>query len=616
MRKVFPLFFGIYLLIAGLVPAQAQTSSRVSLYALQTTSFPTMTAGLDVFDSTGDFVTGLTPDSITLLEDNQPRPIKSLEELLPGVKFTLALDPGPFFAYRDVNAVTRFDKVVQAVKTWTAIHPDSLGDDLSLVPTDGSPTPHLVTTAAFSDALAAYQPDLQRITSNPETLSHSLDIVTETTSQAGMKPVVLYITSVPTAAAISALDNLTQRAVDENIRVNVWIVASRDYFSHSGATALKDLAIRTGGQYVLFSGQEPLPSLETYLTPLRHSYHLTYSSGVLTSGSHSLTAQVNLSGEKITSAALPFDLNIQPPNPILVSPPVQIVRAAPDERTTAISSFLPSVQPISIIIEFPDGRKRPLASTTLYVDGKKVAENTTEPFTQFIWDISGYSVSGQHTLTVEAVDSFGLSKISLGLPVIVTIIQPQVGLLPYLSRNSRWVALVAILVAGLGLGLTLTLNWKRKFNPDVAGRGFHRDPLTQKIQSDGQRHGLHLPWARPAKPAEAYLVRLKDDGQPITSPPVPVITPGMTFGSDPIQATRILDDPSVSPLHARLTVKNGEYILTDEKSGAGTWVNYEPLTTPRHLQHGDVLQIGRFSYRFMLRKPPERPAPKITPTQK
>jgi hypothetical protein len=33
------------------------------------------------------------------------------------------------------------------------------------------------------------------------------------------------------------------------------------------------------------------------------------------------------------------------------------------------------------------------------------------------------------------------------------------------------------------------------------------------------------------------------------------------------------------------------------------------------LQHGDVLHIGRLSYRFMLRKPPERPAPRITPTR-
>ncbi len=90
----------------------------------------------------------------------------------------------------------------------------------------------------------------------------------------------------------------------------------------------------------------------------------------------------------------------------------------------------------------------------------------------------------------------------------------------------------------------------------------------------------------------------------------------MTFGSDPLKVTRILDDPSVSPLHARLREQNGEYILSDEKSVSGTWVNYEMLEAPRRLQHGDILQIGRLSYRFMLRKPPDLAAPTVTPTQK
>jgi pSer/pThr/pTyr-binding forkhead associated (FHA) protein len=90
----------------------------------------------------------------------------------------------------------------------------------------------------------------------------------------------------------------------------------------------------------------------------------------------------------------------------------------------------------------------------------------------------------------------------------------------------------------------------------------------------------------------------------------------MTFGSDPIQATRVLDDPSVSPLHARLKAENGQFMLSDEKSVAGTWVNYEPLAAPRPLRHGDVLQIGRLSYRFMLRRPPEIPAPRVVEVKK
>jgi hypothetical protein len=212
------------------------------------------------------------------------------------------------------------------------------------------------------------------------------------------------------------------------------------------------------------------------------------------------------------------------------------------------------------------------------------------------------------------VDDLGLSKTSLGVPVTVTIVRPQRGFLFFLSRNRLWVVIGSVLFAGTVLGAILVSGRIRR-RTRSAGREARHDPLTQPVPSETARRKPHLPWSRLSKQSDAYLIRLKEDGQPMIAPPIPVVTPEMTFGSDPIQATRILDDPSVSPLHARLKEENGEYILSDEKSIAGTSVNFELLTTPRRLQHDDVLQIGRLSYRFKLRKPPERPAPRVTPTR-
>jgi hypothetical protein len=616
MRKIQAVFLSVYLLISWLTPAQAQSNARLSLYSLQTASFPAMTAHLDVIDSAGNFVTGLTPTAVSLLEDNKPCQINSLEDFQPGTEFALALDPNPFFAYRDSNAITRYEKVIQVIKEWAASYPDSTGDDLSLIPNSGTAATHLATMAAFIDALAAYQPNMQSLVSSPETLSLALDVVSETTSKAGRKPVVLYITSIPAAGDIPVLQNLTQRAVAGNIRVHVWVVASLDYFTTSGVTALKDLAIQTNGQIVFFSGVEPLPNPEIYLAPLRHGYILSYSSGILTSGSYTLTAQVNLNDQTVTSAPLPFELDVQPPNPILVAPPVQIVRSAPDDRTTSASSFLPTQQPVNIIIEFPDGRMRPIVRTALYVDGLLADENTTEPFDQFTWDLSTYATSARHVLTVEASDNLGLSKVSLGLPVLVTVIQPPFGLLPWLTRNNQWVALGAILLAGAVLTVTLLRGLARKRHGGTVTSSSRQDPLTQSIHAGGKQRSLRLPWGRLVKPYQAYFVRLKEDGQPMTAPIIPMVTKEITFGSDPIHATRILSDPSVSPLHARLKEEHGEYFLSDEKSTAGTWVNYEQLTIPRRLHHGDVIHIGRLSYRFLFRKPPEQSAPQVVPTKK
>ena len=158
----------------------------------------------------------------------------------------------------------------------------------------------------------------------------------------------------------------------------LWLPAI--YFNTSGATALKDLSIRTGGAYALFSGSESLPDPEVYLTPLRHSYALAYDSSIRSTGTHTLHAQVDYAGGTLTSDSLTLPFTIEPPNPILVSPPGQIVRQGLDSRSMDFASFQPAAQEIEAIIEFTDGLKRPLTRTALYVDDVLVDENTSAPF--------------------------------------------------------------------------------------------------------------------------------------------------------------------------------------------------------------------------------------------
>ena len=619
MRKSLTAIIILAVALTWFVPVSAQGEARVDLYDLQTEAFPAMTATLDMFDAAGGFVSGLTSEKISVLEDDQPRPIGSLQERQPGAQFVVAFNPGPVFATRDVNAVSRSDKIIQTLREWAAARPGDASDDLSLVTTDGLVSLHLAA-GDFLDALAAYQPEARSIIPSLNTLSQALDIAAEPATQSGMKRAVLFITPLPDQTALSTLQSLTARAVQLKIRVYVWMVAPKDYFFTSGATALKDLAIQTGGQAFAYSGEEDLPDLETYLNPLRHTYTLTYTSGIKAPGSHTLVIQVDLDGQAVSATPLAFDLDVQPPNPILVSPPEQIVRQSLDVMRYNAMKLAPTEQMVEIIIEFPDGHLRPLVRTTLYVDGEIAAENTAEPFDKFTWDLDGYISSGQHNLQVEAVDSLGLSKVSLGVPVTVTVVKPQRGLLAFLVRNSLWIAGGAVLLAGAALVLILFAGGRLRRSSSAArrlSRKMRLDPLTQLIITTphAEKHGLQLPWARRRQNAPAYLVRMKGDDQPVTAPPIPLAGSEMTFGTDPTQATHVLDDPSVSPLHARLKKeRDGGFYLLDQNSTAGTWVNYEALTdTPKRLQHGDIIHMGQLSYRFMLRKPPEKPKPRIIP---
>ncbi|HEY5729239.1 MAG TPA: FHA domain-containing protein, partial [Anaerolineales bacterium] len=115
--------------------------------------------------------------------------------------------------------------------------------------------------------------------------------------------------------------------------------------------------------------------------------------------------------------------------------------------------------------------------------------------------------------------------------------------------------------------------------------------------------------------APAYLIRLTNGGEPASAAPIPVIEKEMTFGTDPVQSMYVLDDPSISPLHARIKRANeGIFVILDHGSVAGTWVNYEAVTREGvRLKHGDRIHFGQMHYRFDLSQPPAESEPKVIP---
>lgn len=53
--------------------------------------------------------------------------------------------------------------------------------------------------------------------------------------------------------------------------------------------------------------------------------------------------------------------------------------------------------------------------------------------------------------------------------------------------------------------------------------------------------------------------------------PIPVIEKEIIFGTDPVQCSQIIDDPSISSVHARLRqTDDGGFLLLDNNSIAGT----------------------------------------------
>jgi hypothetical protein len=633
MRKFLAFLVSVSLLLFPSALARAQSTSYAEIVAVDAQGFPQISALMNVYDVSGRFVEGLQPADLTALENGEPRPLDALTESAVPVQFVVAINPGPSLAVRDGNAVQRFTKVVEALSNWVNSQPPDLGDDLSLVSLSGS----LITHAKAKDwfvSLDSFKPDFRNTTPNLQTFSIALDTATATTSHAGMKRAILFITPHMDDPNIdNTVAPLIKSAVDARVRVFVWFVDGEQYFVTPSANAFKSLALQTGGSFFAFSGAETFPDLTTELAPLRHIYALTYTSALKTSGEHTFGMEVKSSEGKIQAQDQTFEVDVQPPNPIFVQPPLQIKRQPPVDDPYNTEILLPAKQTIEVLVEFPDGHPRDLKRTTLYVDGEVVDENTSAPFENFTWHLSTYEKSGQHELIVEAEDMLGLKKSSMGTPVTLTVIQPPRGIQAFLARFRSYLVLGAIGLAGLAL-LAILLRGR------VGGELFKRrrekrkqfeDPLTQpvvaltepptsplkkqKTKPTPRRAGwLQLPSKAPRLPeAPAYLKRLTNGGEPASLLPIPVLEKDITFGTDPVQSAHVLDDPSISPLHARIRrTPEGSFLIYDHGSVAGTWVNYEAVTREgRHLTHGDRIHFGQLMYRFDLSQPPAESEPKI-----
>lgn len=635
MRRIFAIFLILSLVVLPVTfvapeTARAQTDTYAEIASIDAQDFPLISALVDVYDANGEFTAGLQSNDLTAYEDGQPRPVDTLTESATPVQIVVAINPGPSLAVRDGNAVQRFTHVVGALSQWMGAQPGDSGDDLSLVSLSGS----LITHANLKDwfvSLDSFKPDFRNTTPNLQTLSIALDTVTAAVSQPGMKRAILFITPHMDDPNIdSAIAPLIQTALDSKVRVFVWFVDAEEYFVTASANAFQTLALQTSGTFFAFSGKEAFPDLELSLTPLRHTYMLTYTSSLSTAGEHSLGIQVESPQGALLTLDKNFSVDIRPPNPIFISPPLQITRQPPADDPYNAEVLIPAQQVIEVIVEFPDGHPRELKQTSLYVDGQLVAENTSEPFEKFIWDLSGYEKSGPHEIIVKAEDVLGLQKSSMGIPVTLTVTQPPRGVQALLARYRSYLVLGAIGLAGLAL---LVILLRGKVGGDLfKGRRTTRkrfeDPLTQpvvalteppvsatkKSKTEPRRTGW-LP-LRPDRIAEApaYLIRLTNGGEPASVSPIPVAEKDMTFGTDPVQSMRVLDDLSISPLHARIKqVEDGGFIIYDHGSVAGTWVNYEPVARAGcRLAHGDRIHFGQLFYRFDLNRPPAASEPKVT----
>jgi hypothetical protein len=626
-------FFIILLLLAGLTGkyslGSGQSGSAVIFSPPEIDKFPTIRFHLDLVDSEGNFVPDRKTTDLQIIENGETLASQTVEMVDTGVQVIVALNTSPALATQ-ANGISEYQRMIQTLQEWAQSRPAQILDDFSLATPTGLFLIRARDQQKFKQALAEFAPDLVKSQPSLNSLSEALDLATDPLGRPLMKRSILYITPELPATNVTSLPELAVRAQEIGVKVNVWLVGAAPAPAEGTAEPLQQFAETTGGQFFRILPSAPFPEIEPIFKSLRHTYAVQYQSAIKKSGSHTLSVKASIGSTTAQSAELHFNLDVQPPNPIFLDPPNQVRRswAIPAQKDENPILDTDSV-PLQILVEFPDQHPRPLKATRLYVDGKLVAENTAEPFDRFTWTIANLTSPTRSLLRVEAVDLLNLSGSSIEIPLEILVDQPaKTSLFDRLSERGL-IAISAMVVAGAALALILAftstqrrVRWKRQ----QIDKKLEKDPVTQPVvvrpvAPRQTRTGFWkkreidsspVPfWPRPSTPtnAPARLVALDEIEQPVTGGIIFLSRQEITFGSDPKRATQVLNSPTVDGLHARLyRSSEEEFFLADQNSVAGTWINYAPVTASgAHLEHGDLIHIGKVIFRFELTDPSQVP---------
>lgn len=623
MKKRLCLFliFILLFLSGSFLHAQAQIEDNASISLLDSSSFPTIQFFLDIHSMDGRFVHNLSESQVAIIENGKSLPVSHLLEIKPGVQFVLAINPGPSFAIRNSQAISRYDLIRQALSNWAQARVGTDIDDLSLIINNGPELSHVGDYEYWKKTFESAEFDARNAVPSLDGLFKAVTVANDATPRPGMERAILFITPAIESKEIETLNNLISQVQQQNVSIHIWLVSSAGGFQTVGVQKLMDLANTTGGTFFAFSGEENIPDPETFLQELRNIYQVSYQSAISSGGIHQVFARIETGPGAIETPPQTIEVDLQPVQPTFVSPPIRIQRQPIEANETSEAednkdTLQPGEQAIQVVFDFPDGRIRPILSSSLLVDGVIVAENKQPPFDSFTWDISQIETPGTYTLQVQATDSLNITGASLAIPVYMSIQEISNDPWEIIRKNTPILIGLAVFISGSILILVLILGGRLRPRAVRVAQTRRRkqDPVTQpvpidsdldpKSRSDWINRFQRNPERAPKKTL-AYLSPLSEAAQADNSQLIKIYEQETLVGSDAKQAHLLLEDPSIEKVHARLVLSDkGTFRILDTGSIAGTWVNYTPVSQiGLELEHGDIIHFGRIGFRFTLRQP-------------
>ena len=586
---------------------QAQVEDTLIVLPPDVTRFPILSTQIKPKQMPGTEGMLLRKENLSVLEDGNGVEIIDFEKHRAGVHFSLVINGDRLLDLHDAAGETPYDRIQLVFESWVQKHRFSSGETLTLITQEGPLVRNSHESDSWLQALKNYQPNFRSMVPDLTSLEMALKLAEERVVPFGVDKVLLYITPPPKPEEIGPLYALAESARAAEIQVHVWMFGEEFFLYNDQGKALINLAESTGGELFHYNGGDPFPNPENYFENSGVYYDLTFKSNLRQEGTYSLV--VESADKELYGESSGFYINVQPPKPILLSPPSSVTRSAPQEWDGSVEGLEPSSLSIEFLLEFPDGHPRDLNFSRLYVDGNIVDERAQEPFDSLKWNLMTIEEPGEHLIQVRVEDTLGLSGETILTPIRVGLDLPD----PDARLTIQRVGLIVFWAILVAAGLVLIVWGIRYFLGSAYVQKIFQKTLefqqTAPVQETTTREHQGKPLAN-LIPLSAGIFDWKQLALKITKRET-------TIGSDPAHANLILESEDVEGLHARLLVENDIFWLSDCDSKSGSWVNYDPISSqPVQLHPGDIIHFGATGFRFTvidLDSPPSATIEKYEP---
>ncbi|MBN1315427.1 MAG: FHA domain-containing protein [Anaerolineales bacterium] len=638
----------IILLAAILLPAwqselllaQGQVSEVVIPQGkVDYTNFPSVTIKAIVSDDTRSRVEGLTEADFTLREDGQTVPFVLSEEEM-GIQVVFVLDASANTRQNGASGYTRLEEGKQVIYNFAENHMADFFDQIAVLapkssteiqkvaPLPDDPDDFTPFTNTVSDGTYLY--DIPQGVSNTplnDLVSGALKMLESSASE--LHRAVVVISDGIDVISDREVADIVRTANSLNVPIYTIIFGPTSNWGGQAESNMKRLSLDSHGAHYQLSAQtrkpeaidsiieETMTSLYEKLDSQRDQYVLTYSSGIFSAGSHEISLDV---GGKSTKTSM--SINVRPPQVTILQPAAGItIDRITDDPGILVQDIEPRTQVVDFEVSWPDGFQREITHVDLLVDGVAVTDACIPPCNQIIWNLTSLG-SGSHSIRVRVRDQQGQEAESVEVPLNITIVTPTpvptatptpyptptpmpaplacedqfTGMTRIVRCNPEIWSLAALIIALFALLLAVFVVRRR---PQVISS------VVNKVKEITEPFFLDRDRARSARETKAVLVILEGDDP--SRKPIELVGDNIRIGRDEALAQVVLNDRSVSRLHARISEEGdrkggARFMLYDEGSTSGTYVNYEPVgINGQWLQHDDIVNLGRVRMQFKLR---------------